>query len=91
MSDIWNILVHVTVLFTVSEIISLLYSLFSIQAFFYLYFILYVNVYKMIPGRIICFLFYNLLLCIKVYTENYNMKCLNYFAQSCNGPVGGGG
>ena len=38
------------------------------------------------------FLFFHILkkICIKVYTENYNMKCLNYFAQSCNGPVGVG-
>ena len=42
-------------------------------------------------NHLVSFFFFDILLvCIKVYTENYNMKCLNYFAQSCNGPVGVG-
>lgn len=59
---------------------------------FYLRYFQYVNVYKMIPERIISSLFfiYILLVCIEVYTGNYNRKSLNYFAQSCNGPVGVG-
>lgn len=49
-SDIWNILVHVTVS-TVSEM-DFLYCIyyFVYRLFFIFYFILYVDVYKMIPG-----------------------------------------
>lgn len=49
-----------------------LYLLFGINAPFkkiYLYFILYADVYKMIPGRIVCFLFEIFSVCINVYTE----------------------
>lgn len=71
-SDIWNILGHVTV-FTVSEMISLLYSLFCIQAFFYLYFILFCmsmfTKWSLEESFDFFFFFYILLVCMIVYTE----------------------
>jgi len=89
--------VHVTLLSTVSVMIPLLCWLFFVYrwlCYLFIYFFFTYSVCQCLQKWSLeeSFIFYFtiLLLCIKVYTENYNMKCLNYFAQSCNGPVGVG-